>query len=226
MRNSMAKAPMWQGKYPTTDTAHFDDLQMRADINEHMHRMPRAEAEAAAHRDYRKDQIVEAASHHYVGMKAAHAAGNEEAAKKHGFMYALAMHQLGHKDLMNPPDEVIEHTKKTPSKDIASFKAHKGDVFTMPPEEPGDEPKRGGNEKQVKDSAAMKKAEDESTKCIACGGPYHPSTGHLHQADAPVCGPCTKHFVTWLKSHTKRKWGGEDFYEAAKTSIKPGDGDK
>jgi hypothetical protein len=224
---------LWQGKYPMSDTTHADDLQMRADINEHMHRMPRAEAEAAAHRDYRKDQIVEAAAHHYVGMKASHAAGNDEAAKKHGFMYALALHQLGHKDLMNPPDEVVQHTKKTPSEDIARFKSHKSDVFTLPPEEPGEEPKRGGNEKQVKDRAAaakMQKAEEPGPKCSACGGPFHPETGHHPPGhdDVRVCGPCTHHFVDWLKVHTKGKYGHPkaSFYDAAATSIKPGDGEK
>jgi hypothetical protein len=146
--------PAWQGKYPTTDTAHFDDLQMRADIYEHMHRMPRHEAEAAAHADYRKEQIHKAAAHHWNGMKASSAAGNEEAAKKHGVMYALALHQLGHKDLLSPPPEVVE-AAKDPKGEIANFKAHPGDAFSMPPEEPSEEQPRGRLESQVK---APKKA--------------------------------------------------------------------
>lgn len=338
----MSRMPSWNGKYPMSDTTHSDDLQMRADIYEHMHRLPRHDAEARAHADYRKEQIAKAAAHHWNGMKAAHAAGNLESAKKHGVMYTLALHQLGHKDPMNPPPEVVE-AAKDPKSEIAHFKAHPGDMFSMPPPEPDEQPTRTGNEKQVKDRAALKKdehppgdpnfqqqgyqnhpigstggglvhdqdkqdelinvayhgalpienkfnpqnakqpknvfhehqevpaktavessdltsspeasilagalaaragirwlirkhasrnqmnkTEDEphDGKCIACGAPYHPATGHLHQENAPICGSCAKHFVAWLKSHTKRKWGGEDFYEAAKTSIKPGDGDK
>lgn len=157
MPNLMAQMPMWKGKYPMSDTTHEDDLQMRADINEHMHRMPRHEAEARAHADYRRDQIAAAAGHHWNGMKAAHAAGNEEAAKKHGMMYALALHQLGHKDLLNPPPEVVE-AAKDPKSAIGHFKAHGGDVFSLPPEEPSDEPQRGNLEPQVK-ARAMAKAE-------------------------------------------------------------------
>lgn len=229
----ISRLPSWKGKYPASDTTHFDDLQMRADIYEHMHRMPRHQAEAAAHADYRKEQIHKAAAHHWNGMKAAHAAGNEGAAKKHGFMYGLALHQLGHKDLLSPPPEVLE-AAKDPKSEIAHFKAHPGDAFSLPPEEP-EEPKRGGNEKQVKDRAAapMAKAEEPlpaSEKCSACGGPFHSSSGGHPPGydDVRVCGPCSKHFVTWLKSHLKGKYGHPkaSFYDAAATSIKPGDGDK
>jgi hypothetical protein len=223
----LSRLPSWKGKYPTSDTTHFDDLQMRSDIYEHMHRLPRHDAEARAHADYRKEQIHKAAAHHWNGMKAAHAAGNEESAKKHGYMYALALHQLGHKELLNPPPEVLE-AAKDPKSEIGHFKAHPGDAFSLPPEEP-EEPKRTGNEKQVKDRAAatLAKAEDtpaESEKCSACGGPFHPATGHYHQADVRVCGPCMRHFVDWVKTHTKGKYGHpkSSFYDAAATSIKPG----
>jgi hypothetical protein len=224
--------PSWQGKYPMSDTTHEPDLQMRSDIYEHMHRLPRHEAEARAHADYRKEQIEKAAAHHWNGMKAAHAAGKVDAAKKHGVMYGLALHQLGHQDLLNPPKEVLE-AAKDPKNDIANFKAHPGDAFSMPEEEP-EAPHRGGNEKQVKDRAAaatMAKAEDEpGPKCSACGGPFHPDTGHHPPGhdDVRVCGPCTHHFVDWLKVHTKGKYGHPkaSFYDAAATSIKPGDSEK
>jgi hypothetical protein len=344
----LSRLPSWKGKYPISDTTHADQLQVLADINEHMHRMPRHQAEAAAHAQYRKEQIEKAAAHHWNGMKASHAAGNEEAAKKHGMMYGLALHQLGHKDLLSPPPEVLE-AAKDPKSEIGHFKAHPGDAFSLPPEEP-EEPKRSGNEKQVKDRAAaavmqkdegnplfqkqgyqnhplgstggglkhdqhkqdelidvayhgawpqehkyiegalgtkasfvppehhqvtsqpaagaegsilagalvarqmirhlirkhaernqltkaeedelleilLEKTEDdapaESEKCSACGGPFHPASGHYHQADVRVCGPCMKHFVQWFKGHSKGKYGHPkaSFYEAAVTSIKPG----
>lgn len=41
-----------------------------------------------------------------------------------------------------------------------------------------------------------------------------------------ICGPCTKHMVEFLRSHTRRKWGGLNFYEHAATSIKPKEEEK
>jgi hypothetical protein len=226
MAFKIERLPMWKGKYPMSDTAHADDLQMRSDINRHMHRLPEHEADARAHADYRKDQIFAAAGHHWNGMKAAAAAGNDDAAKKHGVMYTLALHQLGHKDPMNPPPEVLEAAKDPKSK-IARFQAHPGDAYSMPPE-PVEGPKRTGNEKQVKDSAAepapmaMAKAQDTgsgsdeptrteevaaSEKCSACKGPFHPATGHQPIEGVKVCGPCTHRPVDWLKVHTRMPYG-------------------
>ena len=242
MAFNIERLPMWKGKYPMSDTAHGDDLQMRSDIYQHMHRLPEHEAQSRAHSDYRKDQIFAAAGHHWNGMKAAAAAGNDEAAKKHGVMYTLALHQLGHKDPMNPPPEVLEAAKDPKSK-IARFQAHPGDAYSMPPAEPA-EPARSGNEKQVKDRAAaapvpMAKNQEgaagsqepakttevpASEKCSACKGPFHPATGHQPIEGVHVCGPCTHRLVEWLVQHTRRPYGSKEtpFYEAAKTSIKPG----
>ena len=75
-----------------------------------------------------------------------------------------------------------------------------------------------------RDNERKEVAVETKTKCFSCGGPFHPATGHYHRPDVPVCGPCTKRFVAWLKGHTKRRWGGKDFYAHAATSIKPGMG--
>lgn len=244
MAFKIERLPMWKGKYPMSDTTHVDDLQMRSDVYQHMHRLPEHEAQARAHADYRKDQIFAAAGHHWNGMKAASAAGNVDAAKKHGVMYTLALHQLGHKDPMSPPPEVLEAAKDPKSK-IARFQAHPGDAYSMPPEEP-EEPHRSGNEKQVKDRAAaapapMAKAQDTGAgstdtqpaidyapceKCSSCKGPFHPDNGHQPIEGVNVCGACTKRLVEWLVQHTRRPYGSKEtpFYEAAKTSIKPGMG--
>lgn len=235
--------PTWKGKYPMSDTTHADDLQMRSDIYRHMHRLPEHEADARGYADYRKEQVQKAAAHHWNGMKAAAAAGNDEGAKKHGVMYTLAMHQLGHKDLMTPPDEVQEFAKD-PKQAIGNFKAHPGDAYSMPPPAPEDgERKPKLNEKQVKDAAAAKPmaksqegdrdepdqtpvAEVQSPKCSSCGGPFHPDTGHHPEGhdDVNVCGPCARHFISWLKQHLRRPYGSKEtpFYDAAATSIKPG----
>ena len=57
----------------------------------------------------------------------------------------------------------------------------------------------------------------EGLRCFACGGPYHPSTGHLWKKFEGVayCGPCYRSFLSWLKPHMHRRWGGERFYDAA-----------
>ena len=60
-------------------------------------------------------------------------------------------------------------------------------------------------------------------RCFACGGPYHPATGHLgREFMVPYCGTCTCHFFAWVKSQMRRKWGKMDFYvEAAKKQEEP-----
>ena len=57
----------------------------------------------------------------------------------------------------------------------------------------------------------------EGLRCFACGGPYHPATGHLWRELSAVayCGPCYRSFLSWLKPHMHRRWSGERFYEAA-----------
>ena len=62
--------------------------------------------------------------------------------------------------------------------------------------------------------------ERQRQKCFACGGPFHPATGHYHRPDVAICGRCARSFLSWLKGHTKRRWGGHDFYAEAATSIK------
>jgi hypothetical protein len=57
-------------------------------------------------------------------------------------------------------------------------------------------------------------------RCFACPGPYHPATGHLFAPGVAYCGPCYRHFIGWYKAHTRRRWGGADFYVEAATSIR------
>ena len=55
--------------------------------------------------------------------------------------------------------------------------------------------------------------------CFACGGPYHPATGHLFREYEGVayCGPCIRHFINeFVKNMMQgRRWGGVNFYEEA-----------
>jgi hypothetical protein len=132
-KNSLlAAAPKWLGRYPMLDADHVNDLEMRAAAHQFGGKMERHKAEDAAHADYRKDQLHEAAAHHLVGMTAAHAAGDHDSAQKHGAMYQLALKALGHDSSIEPPEEVANKVKNTPSK-VYRFKPHVGDSFSLPP---------------------------------------------------------------------------------------------
>lgn len=66
-----------------------------------------------------------------------------------------------------------------------------------------------------------------SVRCFnpRCGQPYHEATGHqfiVNGERIPYCGSCYRYFMAFIKSHTKRKWGGMNFYEEAATSIREG----
>ncbi|HVZ88056.1 MAG TPA: hypothetical protein VHG72_13880 [Polyangia bacterium] len=55
---------------------------------------------------------------------------------------------------------------------------------------------------------------------MQCRGPFHPATGHVDRlTGALFCGACYRPFVKWIAGHTKRKWGGANFYEEAATSV-------
>lgn len=60
-----------------------------------------------------------------------------------------------------------------------------------------------------------------SDVCNACGGPYHPSTGHVFTPTHVVCGPCARSWKDWLKGMMSRRWGGQRFYDHALTSVRP-----
>lgn len=58
-------------------------------------------------------------------------------------------------------------------------------------------------------------------RCIRCKWPWHPATGDYDRAhDVATCGACARQFYSWLRGHVRRQWGGQDFYEAAATSIR------
>jgi hypothetical protein len=56
-------------------------------------------------------------------------------------------------------------------------------------------------------------------RCLRCGGPHHPATGHIDaRTGAIFCGACYRPFLDWLKGHLKRRWGKLRFYEHTETS--------
>lgn len=123
----------WLDRYPIVDPGHADHLNTLAALHELHGGLPKSKAEDAAHEEYKKDQLHDAAAHHLVGMKAALGAGDSDAAKKHGAMYGLAMQALGHPIVGEPPPEVANKAKNLDHK-VYNFKAHKGDAFVLPTE--------------------------------------------------------------------------------------------
>lgn len=127
------KTASWLGRFPILDAEHLDDLETRAAVHEFKYGLPRARAEEAAHADYLKERALDAAAHHLVGIKMAHAAGHDEAAAAHGNAYAAAMTHAGHDPFRVPPPEVLDRVKDARQK-LYSFKGHAADAFFVPPE--------------------------------------------------------------------------------------------
>lgn len=128
-------AKIWLGRFPVLHEDHLPDLEARAAVHEFKHKLPRDVAEDKAHQDYMKDQALEAAAHHLLGIRAAHAAGHDEAAQQHGEAYAGALKHAGFDPMQTPPQEVLDRVKAARPK-VYSFKAHAADqLFTPQPSE-------------------------------------------------------------------------------------------
>lgn len=125
------KAQLWLNRYPVLDEAHVDDLDMRAANHEMKGRKPRDQAEAAAHADYVRERALDSATHHLIGIRAAVAAGQDDASSAHGEAYAAAMKAAGHDPFQPPPQEVMDRLKANRPK-VYSFKAHPADQFFVP----------------------------------------------------------------------------------------------
>lgn len=122
--------PMWMGKYPIVRPEHEAELEREAAVREFGQKVPRERAEAEAHADYVRQRRVEASAHHLAGMKAASAAGDSEAARKHSLMYELHSKALGHEPVGPAHPAVAAHLKDNPAK-VYRFKPHHGDVFAI-----------------------------------------------------------------------------------------------
>jgi hypothetical protein len=123
--------PQWLGK-PILAHEHVQDLETRAAINEFHHKMPRGQAEQAAHDSYVKENRERAAAHHLAGMKAAVATGNHQDGRKHWAMYDLHLKALGKESIGAVPPEIEKRMmEEHGDKPIYKFKAHKGDLYAL-----------------------------------------------------------------------------------------------
>src|SRR6185312_13852134 len=125
--------PQWAGRAIAAHD-HGQQLDLDAAVNEFGLKMPREQADDEAYKQYlyhpHTGQHAQAAFHHLAGMKAAHAAGDKEAALNHSLMYNLHAKALG----MTPVDaarELSSHIKQPPK--VYKFKAHRGDAFAVQP---------------------------------------------------------------------------------------------
>lgn len=62
-------------------------------------------------------------------------------------------------------------------------------------------------------------------KCSACGGTFHPATGHVLSDKMQLCGLRAKDFWRWMKGRmgamsSTRRGDKESFAEAASKSVK------
>ena len=130
MDEKQKQIPMWLDRHPVLHPDHVHDLENRAAINEFHHRMPRMEAEDRAFKSYVHDQHLDAATHHLAGIKAAHAAGDMESARKHGALYNMHMEALGLDPMAAPPPEIAAKLREEPPQ-VYKFKPHKGDLYAL-----------------------------------------------------------------------------------------------
>lgn len=121
----------WRNQHSILSPEDGDALETSAAIAEFRGGLPKEEAERKAHSDYLRNHALDAAAHHYLGMRAAVAAQHMAAAKQHGQAYVLAMRHLGVNPTGTPPKEVldrIQDSKNSPYK----FVGHKADSFFTP----------------------------------------------------------------------------------------------
>ena len=125
----MGKIPKeikWLDKHKVGDEGDIPNLEANAAIYEFQHKLPRKEAEAKAYQEYLQDKATDSAAHHYLGMRAALAGKNDQAAQAHGESYAKAMKHLGMSPTDMPSKEIMSKVENLKQK-VYSYKAHPAD---------------------------------------------------------------------------------------------------
>ena len=121
---------LWLNKHPV---AHPDDihrLEQRSALLEFHGGLPRDQAEAAALKEYQQEHHAKAGAHHYAGMRAALAVGDQEGAKQHHAMYTLHLKRLG----LDPNGAVppaIQIHQNDPNQKFYQFRPHPADEWTV-----------------------------------------------------------------------------------------------
>jgi len=123
-------SPKWRDRFDTLAPEDHDSLDANAAVHEFRGGLPKEHAESKAHGDYLRNHALDAAAHHYLGMRAATVANHSAAAKQHGFAYGLAMNHLGYSPTETPPKELLDRIKA--AKGPYKFSDHKADGFFVP----------------------------------------------------------------------------------------------
>jgi hypothetical protein len=123
--------PKWLDRYEVTDPDDHQSLEVSAAVHEFGGGLKRDDAEAKAHSEYTFNKAVDAAAHHYLGMRAAAASKNDVAAKKHGESYVNAMTFINADPYSAPPKMVMDRIEDLKTK-LYSYKSHPADFLIKP----------------------------------------------------------------------------------------------
>lgn len=123
----MTNSANWLGR-PITHVDHADQLEAAAAIHEFDGGLPRHVAEARAYKDYLDRQALQGAAHHLIGMRAAHAAGDQKSAASHFLAYSAAVKHLGHNPYGEPHESVAANM---PHQSVYRHRPHASDSLFL-----------------------------------------------------------------------------------------------
>lgn len=121
------KEHKWLDRHPVLHPDDVNDLERDAALHEFKHKKPRGKAESDAYSDYLTRVWADAAAHHLVGIRIAHAAKDKDTARKHGVLYVAAVKKMGGAPVGTPPDAVVAALEKV--KAPYKFKNHHADAW-------------------------------------------------------------------------------------------------
>lgn len=121
----------WRDRFEVLGDQDAPELEAAAAMHEIGEGMPRHAAEERAHRAWLARQLTHAAAHHLAGTRAAHAAGDQDAATRHATHYAVAMKALGYPVVGEPPPEIAALARDPRHTQVVQFKGHPADGLLL-----------------------------------------------------------------------------------------------
>lgn len=127
------KVSPWLGRHPVLSDDDHPGLEAQAAVHQFHGGMPQKDAEERAYGDYRRSRALDAAAHHLLGMRAAHAAQDEDAAHSHHAAYSAAVTAVGGDPGAAPLQEVLDRIAEARPR-VYSFKEHPSDRLLLAPD--------------------------------------------------------------------------------------------